>query len=845
MKISLNWLRDFVEIPANTDHKKLAHLFTLRTAEVEGVHDESEEFAHMVVGQILEIHPHPNADKLKITKTSVGTASREPLQIICGANNIYEGQYVAVALPGSKVRWHGEGEPVTLEPAKIRGIESFGMICAGNEIGLEENSEGIYDLSSIKPKAGTPLAKALHKDDVILTVDNKSLTHRPDLWGHYGIAREIAAITGQKLKPFKTKAKYPGKGEKIKVEIKEPKLCPRYIGLLIENLKLEESPLWLKKRLQSIGYRPINNIVDITNYVMAELGQPMHAFDAAKISKGIIVRRARPEEEITTLDGTTRKLDRETLVIADHEKAVALAGIMGGLNSEISASTSRVIIESANFNPASVRKTSARLGLRTEAVQRFEKSLDPVMAETAMDRLVELLQQICPQVVIKGPKADVKNFSAAKINVTVDPDRISAKIGQPIAPSQMVKYLKAIGFEATLSGSSSAKKPTAKKSKTVMTAKSAPKSSPKIKITVPSYRATKDISIEDDILEEVARFYGYENIPELLPSLPTKLPVENNERFLKHLVRKIMSWGLGFNEIYNYSFYSIDDIKKALLPEEPHLQIENYLSKDQTHLRLSLLPNLLKATAQNFKYKNSFKLYEIGRTYENLQEYFPIEEKKICALIAKEKSESGAASASWNSDLFYEAKGALEKLLSELKISTLTFQKATTFCPYAHPGKHAEYVLKGMEEGQEDQVIARVFELHPVVAKNFGLESAEIACFEINFTRLVPLKRYEPHYKPVPRFPGIEIDISVLFDSKTEVSTIQKLISSGNHQLIKEVKLFDIYTGQGIPEGKTAFAFKVLLQADDRTLTDAEMKEVQQKIFGALSHNGGTVRGLA
>jgi phenylalanyl-tRNA synthetase beta chain len=809
MKISLNWLRDFVEIPKDIDTKNLAHLFTLRTAEVEGVHDRAEEFANMVVGQIMEIHPHPNADKLKITKTSVG---KQTLQIICGATNIYEGQYVAVALPGSKVRWHGEGELVTLEPAKIRGEESFGMICAASEIGLEDKTDGILDLSALKPAVGEALAQALGKDDVIMVIDNKSLTHRPDLWGHYGIARELAAILDKKLKPFASKISYPAKNTKLKIEVKEPTLCPRYLGVLIENVKIEESPAWLKKRLSDIGYRPISNIVDLTNYVMAELGQPMHAFDADKIKGGIVVRRAKPEETITTLDGAARKLDYDALVIADREKAVAIAGIMGGANSEISDSTTRIIIESANFNPSNVRKTSARLGIRTEAVQRFEKSLDPVLAEQAMDRLCEMILQICPSAKIISGKVDVKNFAPAKISITIDPKKICSKIGKEIPESEIINILTKLEFKAEKSTKG------------------------KIKVGVPSFRAAKDVSLEDDLVEEIARIHGYENIPNTLPILPTLLPKENIERTLKHHARQIFSYGLGFNEVYNYSFYNLNDIKQALLPEEIHLKIENYLSEDQTHMRVSLLPGILKNAAYNLKFRDEFKLYEIGRTYEDLGEYFPLEEKKICALIVKNKNFKG--------EVFYEAKGALEKFIAQLKIKGLRMRKGESFCPYAHPNKYAEYVLTSQSEEEPDRVIANIFELHPLAAKNFELGDVKIGVIEINFTRLLPLRKTEASYKTIPKFPEIALDVSFLIDHKKEVGSLQKLITNSGRALIKEVKLFDIYQGPNIPAGQKSLAFKIILQAPDRTLTDAEMKEVQAKIFDEIKKAGGAVRGL-
>jgi phenylalanyl-tRNA synthetase beta chain len=804
MKVSFNWLRDFVDIPKNTDAEAFAHLFTLRTAEVEGVENQAEAFNNMVVGQIQEIHPHPNADKLKITKTSVG---KETLQIICGASNIKEGMYVAVALPGSKVKWHGEGEPVTLEPAKIRGEESFGMICAGEEIGVEDSTDGIMDLSPLKPRVGMPLAELLEKDDVILQIENKSLTHRPDLWGHYGIAREVAAITDKPLKPLIPKVQYPADGQKVAVTVKDKKLCPRYIGVLVEGIKIEPSPQWMQRRLISAGYRPINNIVDITNYVMAELGQPMHAFDADKIDKGIVVRTAKSGEEIITLDAVTRKLSPDMLVIADAKKAVAIAGVMGGANSEVEEKTTRIILESANFHPSSVRKTATKLQNRTEAVQRFEKSLDPNLADLAMDRAVELILQICPAAKISGPKNDVKNFKDPKTVVNIDLQRLTSKIGKDIPVNMILEILGKLQF------------PVAKATKG------------KIKVQIPAFRPMKDISMEDDLVEEIARLYGYENIEPVIPELPVHLPVENKERKLKHYARQVLSLGLGFNEVYNYSFYGIDEIKNCLLPEEFHEQIDNYLSADQTHLRVSLVPNMLKNLVTNLKNFDRFKIYEIGRTYEDLQEYFPLEKKKICAMIVSPASDKGTP--------FYDAKGALEAFLKAMHAPELEITKGESMCTYAHPAKYASYHVKG--SGEE---IARVFEIHPKVLMNYKLEKTAIGAFEVNFNELAALTQPQAKYKPLPKFPGIEIDVSVLLDKNTEIAKIIKLISQADQNLIREVTLFDHYEGQGIPENKKALAFKITLRADDRTLTDEEMKRIQQGIFKLLTHAGGEIRGM-
>ena len=735
--------------------------------------------------------------------------------MVCGAPNIKEGMYIAAALVGAQVRWHGEGDLVTLEKAKIRGVESSGMICAGDEIGLSPTPEGILDLSTVTDiknlTLGQPLAEALNLNDIILDIDNKSITHRPDLWGHLGIAREAAAVLGLNLTPKKTKVDYPTTSGKstpgvLSVEVKDYKLCPRYIGVLVEGIKIEPSPQWMQQRLEAIGYRPISNIVDATNYVMAELGQPMHAFDADKVEGGIVVRTAKDGEEIQTLDETKRKLTKEMLLIADHKKGIAIAGVMGGFNSEISDNTTRIILESANFNPSSVRRTSTALGLRTEAVQRFEKSLDPNLAEQAMDRLCELILEICPSAKLVTPKIDAKDYDEKPLKIDLDMNRVRTKIGADVPTEQAIKLLESLEFKVKEKGKE------------------------QYEVEVPSFRATKDVEMEEDLVEEIARLYGYDNIESKLPDLPTILPEENTERKLKHRAREILSLGMGFREVYNYSFYSKKDIQNCLLPEELHVKVDNYLSEDQTHMRVSLLPNILKNAVENLKYRPEFNIYEVGRAYENLQEYFPIEEKKICGLIVKNKKSKA--------EPFYEAKGALQELLKYYNTDNLEMRTGEALCTYAHPNKYAAFFTKDNTE------IARVYELHPVVSKNYELENAKIAAFEVNFTRLSALGLKDRKYQPLPKFPDIQIDISVVIDKTVPISELEDAISKADNKLINDVELFDLYEGPNIPEDKKAAAFKVTLRSLNRTLTDKEMKPVQEQIFKNLQKLGGEIRGL-
>lgn len=804
MLVSLNWLKDFVKIPKDINSKELGEKLTLKTAEVETVINESENLNNIVVGRVTEIKPHPNADKLKIAMASLG---KENVQIVCGGENLKEGMYVAVAKPGAYVKWHGEGEPVKLEQAKIRGEESFGMICAGNEIGISNTTEGprdILDLSAKKPTPGTPLSKLLKKDDVLIEFDNKALTNRPDLWGHLGIAREIAAITGKKLKPLKISVKIPEQGEKINVEVKDKKLCPRFCALIINNIKVKASPEWMIKRLKATGHGTHNNIVDVTNYVMSELGQPMHAFDRSLVKAGIIVRMAEKNEKLITLDGKERTLTEEMGVVADYEKASSIAGIIGGATSEIKPTTTSIILEAANWHPAILRRASIKLGVRTDAVQRFEKSLDPHLPELAIKRAAELILKICPEAVIAGPMTDIKNFEEKVSTIELNLDKARSKIGVNIPTKDIKKILKSLEFGIEQ-----------KDKKTLL-------------VTIPTFRANKDVTIEDDLIEEIARIYGYDSIPATLPNLPTKLPEENTERFKKHRARELLSYGLGFDEVTNYSFYSKTELEKCLLKEEGHLKILNYLSEDQTHLRMSLAPLLLKNLQLNSKNFDKIKIYEIGRTYREIGKFYPLEEKKITgAIMVKGKSEN----------IFYEAKGIIETFIKKFNLPHINQTKGIKGTPYAHPSKSISYI------DENAQTLAKVFILHPTVQKNYDLEKYSIAFFAINFTEILKLPEVTKTFKQIPKFPSIVIDISVVLDRTIEIETIRETIKKADSHIITNIELFDIYEGENIEKGKKSVAFNVTLMALDRTLTDQDMSEIQNKIFKNLETLGGKIRG--
>ncbi len=824
MKISLNQLRQFVEIP-DIDPKELGQLFTTRTAEVEGVEDEGELYRNIVAGQIQKIEPHPNANKLRVTQTDVGAENGGTLQIVCGAPNIAEGMWVVVALPGSRVRWHGEGDLITLEKAALRGVESNGMLCGGDEVGLEV-TEGVLDLGEYEPtkklklKAGDNFAKLLNKSDIVFEIDNKSLTHRPDCWGHYGIAREMAAIFDTKCKPYDKAVKtlkesdIPTGRSPLAIEIKDTEICPRFTSCIIKGIEVKESPEWLKESLMKVGVRPVNNIVDVTNYVMYELGQPMHAYDRRVVETDMLeIRYAKNGETLETINHKEQKLSAEDPVITNGNRVLTIAGVMGGAHSEISETTTEIILESANWHPAVVRKASQRHGLRTDAVQRFEKSLDSEMSMTALLRAAALIMKLCTKAELEGGIVDEYPTKLPAKIITIDPEKTAAKIGISLSLAEIKKILERLSFE-------------------VKVVSGKPKM---LECTVPSFRATKDINNEDDILEEVARMHGYEKVTPTLPSLPITLPLENQQRKLEHRSREILSLKLGLTEVYNYSFYGKEELEKCDLAEDIHLKLQNFLSSEQTHLRTTLVPNLLKNIADNLRFKKELAIYEIGRTYNEEREFFPREEIFVTGAIVTQQN-----STRYGNSNFLAAKGVVDAYSKILNISLQGWEKGTTYCPTAHPNRYAELRTAGAAlEGESG--FAKIYALHPEIAGAYDLPS-NIALFEINLTRVLREPIADTRFTAIPKFPGIELDIAILIDKKIPAATLEKAIRETSPLLIKRAHLFDQYEGSNIETDKKSLAFNVLLQSDERTLTDEDMTTAQKQITKKLEEFGGIVR---
>jgi len=798
MNISLNWLREYVSLSNSIEPEEFAEKLTMSTVEVEKFHKLNENLDNIVVGQIKEIVKHPKADKLAICQVDIGKDKYLP--IVCGGRNIYEGMKVIVALVGSKVLWHGE-EWQELKKAKIRGVESEGMICGPSEIGLKNyfpQEDDIANLKDYKAKLGTPVAEAMDLDDVIIEIDNKSLTNRPDLWGHYGIAREVAAIYNLKLKEIEqVKIKTENQAD-LKINIASKDDCPRYLGIILDNITIKDSPNWLKKRLLAIGQRPINNVVDVTNFIMHELGQPLHAFDADKIKDlEINVKRAKKNQKFNTLDGENRKLSENILTICDKERPVALAGIMGGKETEINQGTKRILIESANFEPTLIRKASVEISLRTDASSRFEKGLDPELANTAINRAVKLIQDISPECQASSKLVDAGEYKPVNKTVELDSSFISKRLGKELTTKKIIEILESLYFQV--------------KSK-----------KDKLTVTIPSFRAGKDITIAEDLVEEVGRIYGYNNIEPQNPLVHMTPPDFNWELKQERSLRYYIVNALGFYEVYNYSMISTEDIEKMKLRVEDHFRLKSYSSVEQTHLRTNLIVSLLKNCQQNLKYFDHFRLYELARIFKKKPGELWRNPDKDVALPQQQKHLAGVVIGERNN--FLTAKGSVHNILEKMNLN-FRLEKDDNYHPWAASDKTLKVIVN-------EHILGAVGEIDKQILAGFDIDKT-VAFFNLNFTKLSKISGVEKQYKPIEKFPSVVQDLSIVVDDNLPWGDIEKEILSQSN-LITEVELFDIYQHESLGKDKKSLAFHIVFYHPERTLVSNEVDKEMQKIITVL-----------
>ncbi len=794
MKLSLNWIKDYVKIPDDMDLSRLAYDLTMSTVEVEDAHDLASDFNGIVVGEIKEVLPHPNADKLRVCKVDVGTEDIK--DIVCGGSNLEVGMKVVVACPGAMVRWHGEGEPVEIKNAKLRGVASFGMICASVEVGLADlfpakEEHEIMDVSSLDVAPGTPLAKALNLDDIILEIDNKSMTNRPDLWGHYGIAREIAALYDLPLVEFD---KYVApECETYDVRIADTERCPRYIGARIEGLGIKPSPFEMQSRIWRVGMRPINALVDITNYVMLAVGQPTHVFDSTHISDYILVRRAEEKEKLQLLNDKELELSADDLVIADAEGAVALAGVMGGAKDSVLPTTESVILEVANFESRGVRRTALRYDNRTEASSRYEKAVDPERCDLALSLAMQLFSELYPEMKVTAFNDQYPNKLVRK-EIDVELEWLDRRLGKRIPQEVVAKKLGTMGFEVTFTEDS-------------------------MHIVVPTWRSTGDVSIKADIMEEVARMYGYENFE--ATTITTSFDGAINQLNVD-LVRKIkeyLAFRCNMQEIFTYPWMS-DEFVSALLPDTKGiLALSTPPSPTEKYIRCSLLPNICRAIVKNERNFDEFDIFEEAQifldanyTSDYAHEELPCQEKHLgCAFVGKSDDISA---------LFRRAKGVIEAMPRYTHMEAFTLKKEEK--PYWAD----DVVWMNIYLGDEN--IGDIALLSKKAALACGIKVLSAILVELNMDALKPFKSRTNKYIHLPEYPITDYDISFLVDSEVKWSDIYETVvgKKSDGALLRDAKFVDEYKGKQVPDGKKSVTIRLVIGSTEKTLTSQEIESV-------------------
>ena len=785
MNISRKWLREFVDIQA-TD-KEYDETMTIAGQKVETTTRMDAEIRNVVVGKVLSMKRHENSDHMWVCMVDVG--KDEPLQIVTGAQNVHEGDLVPAALHNS----HLPGG-IHITKGKLRGVESNGMLCSYKELGLTEHdcpeayADGIWILNDEGCTVGQDINEVIGSDDSI--VEFEITNNRPDCYSLIGLARETAAAFNVPMKHHEPVVKGGAEGDLtalLDVDVQAEDLCLRYTARMVRNVKIAPSPKWMRQRLRSAGIRPINNIVDITNYVMVEYGQPMHAFDYRYVSGGkIVVRRAGEDKTLTTLDGNVRSLQPDMLVIADETKPVGLAGIMGGENSEIVDDTVDVVFESANFLGASIRKTALALGMRTDASAKFEKDIDPMLTLPAVNRACELVELLGAGEVMDGV-IDVLNYVPETVTLPLEPERINALLGTDISREDMIEYLRREEVPV-VDGM----------------------------IQVPSWRP--DLRCMADIAEEVARYYGYNRIETTLMRGATTLGGYTEAEALENKACAIAR-SLGYSEIITYSFVSPTVFDNIRLPEDTPLRnairIINPLGEDTSIMRTVILPSMLDILARNYAYKNKgVKLYELGRIYLPVEGHdLPDEPKRLIFGTYGEHED------------FFSMKGEIDALLASLNIPAATYVRNTENPSY-HPGRCAELRIDGKKVGVIGQI-------HPLVAETYGI-GAEVYAAELDFTLLQSMAGGERVFHPLPKFPAVARDLALVCDESLTVGELESCITAAAGKLLRKINLFDIYRGVGIEPGKKSVAFSLELRADDRTLTDEDSVGVVNKVLEKL-----------
>ncbi len=786
MLLSVEWLQEFVDL-GGIDPAQLGELFTLHVAEVDTVSEPGGGWLGVVAGKVLGLRPHPDADKLRLVTVNDGAREHE---VVCGAPNVDVGQTICFAPEGTTLP-----DGLVLTRRKIRGVESAGMVLSERELGLSEEHEGILVLDDVIA-AGTPAVEFL-PGGAVIDVDNTAITTRPDLWGHYGAAREFAAILDRPLKPLACGAELPPDAPQVAVAVACPDLCSRYVGWAIGGVAVGPTPDWMRLRLEQAGQRSINNIVDLTNYIQLECGQPIHAFDRRQIAGGkIVVRRARKDEAVTTLDGVARELPEGACVIADSERVVAIAGVMGLDNSDVREDTTEIILEVANFEMTSVRGTAQALGLRTDSSARFEKGLDAANVPVAARRFFELLKQLCPDAHALGGPCDVAEPMEPARVIDLPAGFVAHRLGIELTAQQIDKILERLGFVIEENGSDR-------------------------RVRVPSWRAGRDVSIPEDLVEEVGRIYGYAQIPaEPLRGALEPVPEEPARR-ARAVVRAALSDEHGYSEFFGYPFTTADECARAGV-EPGSLRLANAEQPGLDLMATSLVPKALTVLAQNQKYRAEIALYMIAPVFAERAGQLPEETERLVLVMAAPDGVPALC-----------AKGAVETLVERLRLkgARLTQQEGPA---YLHPGRCARLGRGKMDFGW-------VGEIHPKIARAFDIEG-RAALADLNLTACYAAQGKESKMASISRFPGVRYDVSMLVDRKTPSSEVASALRKADSKLVRSVALFDEYVGKNVPEGKRSLAYAIEFGAMDKTLDTADVERLRASVDALVKKRGWQLR---
>jgi len=795
MKISLNWIKDFVQIDKNLTSKELVEKITLSICEVEGFEETGEHLNHVIVAEVTAIEPHPDANKLSLVTVNTGTGETK---VVCGASNFK---------PGDKVPYAGLGTRLPgdflIKKATIRGVESEGMLCAEDELGFSEDHEGLMILPAESKTGGTLADLFPDQLDVIMEIDNKSITHRPDLWGHYGFARELGAVFRV---PVEKMERHPeilkGTGDPlIEVEVLTGELVPRFTGISIDQVGVLPSPLWIQHRLTRVGLRPINNMVDLTNYVMLELGQPMHAFDAEQIEgRRLTVRLADEGTKLMTLYQKEVTLGTSDMTICDANGASVVAGVIGGLNTGVTDDTRAVFLEAANWDPTGIRKTSTRIGLRTDACQRFEKALDPEMTDLAVQRAIELMKLTNPDLHVAGDLVDIQNRLYDPVRIETTTDFICLRLGKQIENDEIRDILVHLGFDVGGEGS-------------------------ELIVDVPSYRRTKDVSIPEDLVEEIGRIHGFNNIKPQAPLFPIQRPVFNQQHLFEQKIRNVLSDN-GYHEVYNYPLTNQKAEEGFGMDSEGVMLLLNPVAEHQNQMRRSLLPHFVQTLKENQKNALSFSVFELGRIYHKASSGELLEPSRLVI--------GGSEKVGSLGDTFFRLKNDIIKLLSKLQVADV---KWVAIADAEKRFFQHQQISATIYSGR--QKLGELFAFTPEFMDLYELKG-DVCVADLSFDELFSIEKKEYSYQEPPKYPAVNFEVSLLMPEQIYFQDIREIIAAAS-PLVTKVSFLDTF----LPEehaGKKSMSVSIEFRSKKKTLNPDDITPLQDKIVAVLADAGYYLR---